>query len=110
MSMLDNHVVYSIRGTDPNANLPRRIALKGDFLELLEENGLTFEDVSILPMIAATPREIAEVIGQELENANHHSMTSIAETLLNKLEAESFSENSNRIIMKALAETFESLI
>lgn len=88
----------------------RMIGPKDDLSYFLSDHALTEADVRVLPMSEATAEELAERIGDELENANYHSMTSMASDFLGKLNPADFTEAQRVQVMRALADVLGRLV
>lgn len=73
-----------------------------DLDEHLADYELTRDEVDVLTSEEATPRELAELIGSEMENANHHGATMLAEEVLSGLEHAGFDEKDQLKIIKLL--------
>lgn len=96
--MLSHYSIHEIRATG------ERIRAYGDDIEtILEERGLTEEDVELIPVSRWSAEEIAALIGEEAENANYHDLTSIGEDLLQGLEEDGFSEEEKARVLRILA-------
>jgi hypothetical protein len=75
---------------------------KDDLRYYLEDFDLTEAEVDILPITDATAQEIADKLGDEMENANYHSLTSLASDLLEELDKKDFTEEQKTQVMWAL--------
>lgn len=95
--MFNNRVLMQLKGQDYRFAL-----LKDDVEYYLKDEGLTEADVVIQPFSEATPDELAEAIGGELENENYHSLVSVADNVLQGLKAEGVEEDIQRKVLNVL--------
>jgi len=85
--MFDSHVIYHPRGSE------ERFIIRERWVEeYLKDDELTREEVEILPTSEATAEELADFIGEELENENYHSLTAVASNVLKELQREGIEE------------------
>lgn len=103
--MFENRILYRINSTGA-----RHVVRRDDLEYELEDDGLDVADISVLPMSEVTSDELAEVLCEELENANHHSLTSIGKRVLTELDPNEFTEEQRRSVMWALASILNEII
>jgi hypothetical protein len=103
MKLADN-IIIQVKTTGQ-----RWLAHRDDAHESLTMAGLTFDAVKLLPIEAANAEEVASFIGDEMENQNHHSLTSVAEDLLKELQGKGFDEAHQLQVMLALDTTLSRL-
>jgi len=83
----------------------RFIIDRDDLKYFLEEEGITEAEALVIPISEATPDEFAELIGDELENENYHSISSVANHVLKGLQEQGFDEADQLKVLKILGST-----
>lgn len=103
--MFDRMAIYRIKSTGQ-----RQLIYRDDLDYMLKDDELTAEDVDLLPISEATPRELAKLIGSEMENANYHSMTSLAEDVLTGMEEDNFTEAQQTKVLNLIFSGLSAMI
>lgn len=102
--MFDKWIILKIKATG------ERIRIYEDDLEtILEEYGHSKEDVEIIPISKAKPRELAELIGDEAESANYHEFTSLADELYKGMKKQGMSKEDQLTVLKIFARSVDRL-
>lgn len=92
--MFERWIILKVKATG------ERTRIYGDDLdEILEDQGHSREDVEILPITEAKPREIAELIADEAENANYHGFVELPGEIYRGLKEEGFSKKDQSKIL-----------
>ena len=102
--MFDKWMIYEVKATGERVRFYAE-----DLEEVLDDQGLTREDVELVPISEATPQELAELIGDEAENANYHEFTRLAEEIYEGLKAKGFSEDDQAKVLWIVAESVGSM-
>lgn len=92
--MFDKWIILKVKATGE-----RFRAYEEDVDEILADYGHGREDVDILPITEAKPREIAELIADEAENANYHDFVELAGEIHRGLKKEGFSKKDQAKIL-----------
>lgn len=90
----------------------RTVCDEDDLKYLMEDEGLTENDVTVLPPSEFTPEEHAIILGNMLEDANYHSLAKIPERFLKELtqSCPQFTDSEKSNIVIALASVMERII
>lgn len=104
--MFSNRVIFQTKGEDSY----RQIVHKEDLKEILEEFELTEDDVEIIPIAEATAEDYAQLLGEELEGANQHSIVSLPDELLAALKVEGFDAKDQSRVLRVLTVALEPLL
>ncbi len=101
--MFDKWIILKVKATGERTRI-----YADDLDEILADYGHGREDVEILPIAGAKPREIAELIADEAENANHHGFVELAGEVHRGLKEEGFSKKEQARILWVFASAMGS--
>lgn len=95
--LFSRRVICKIKGRET-----RYLMLIDDVRYFLEDGAMSLSDIEVISANEGTPEELAEMIGDELESSNHHSLTGLATALLTELQEEGLLESEQTTVLKAL--------
>lgn len=78
--------------------------------EIKEEFDIQDPDFKFIESDKWTAENYAEILGDELENANHHRWTELPDTILRALEKSNLSKEKINSVMKEIAEGIYEMI